>query len=267
MRPIIAALLACLALATLAQAARADDELERTWDAAWVYVPDHGAAGYRQIGVAGLPAYLESPDAAGRTIVLYAHGCDGLNNISAATGRFIAGAGYILVAPNSFARKVKPVSCIPALHQGSLHRAVLGWRQAEIRFAYEKIRAMHAADHSPIMLMGHSEGAITVATIGDLAVAGRIIEGWTCHAGWPEYRGLNAPAGQPVLTLVGEDDPWFTNPVLRGDCGAYMQGHAAHSIVYRAPSSLSDKHWLSVYSDVRRTILAFLQTLRPSEGK
>jgi hypothetical protein len=38
--------------------------------------------------------------------------------------------------------------------------------------------------------MGHSEGAIAVATLDAPPVAARIIEGWTCHAGWPEYRGL-----------------------------------------------------------------------------
>jgi hypothetical protein len=153
-----------------------------------------------------------------------------------------------------------------ATRLGSLHREVLGWRDAEIGFAFDKLRRMDGLSAAPVVLMGHSEGAIAVATNADLPVAGRIVEGWTCHAGWHEYRGLNAPAGQPVLAIVGENDPWFRLPALNGDCSAFMQGGSSRSIVYRAPNYLSDKHWLSSDSDVRRDILSFIQDITETNG-
>src|SRR5262249_36530800 len=114
-----------------------------------------------------------------------------------------------------------------------------------------------------VILMGHSEGAITVATIEGVPAAGRIIEGWTCHAGWSEYRGLHAPADQPVLALSSEKDPWFRDPVLAGDCGAYMKNTTLQrSIVYRKPSYLADKHWLSSDQDVQAIILDFIRSAR-----
>lgn len=246
-----------LALAAGAAARAAETEVQRTWEAAWVFAPEEGAAGYARLSVAELAGYLAT--ASPRALVVYAHGCDGLSEISAATGRFLAQAGVLTVAPDSFARTTKPVSCDPSIPRGGLHRAVLGWRQAEMRFAADRLHAL--APDLPLILMGQSEGGTTVATIADTAAAGRVIEGWTCHAGWPEYRGLNAAEGQPVLSLVGEDDPWFRLPVLHGDCGAFMRGTAQRSVVYRAPSYLAGKHWLSADRAVQKTILDFILTV------
>ena len=232
----------------------AGTEVQRSWDAAWVFAPAEGAAGYARLGVAELAEYLAT--ASPRALVVYAHGCDGLSEISAATGRFLAQAGVLMLAPDSFARADKPKSCDPTIPRGGLHRAVLGWRQDEMRFAVEHLRAL--APGLPLILMGQSEGGITTATIADIGADGRVIEGWTCHSGWPEYRGLNAPAGQPVLSLVGQGDPWFRLAVLHGDCGAFMQGPEQRSIVYRPPSHLAGKHWLSADRGVQKTILDFI---------
>lgn len=234
-------------------------ELERTFLAARVYLPVPSSPWVRQVDVAalmrdGLPAG-DPPKA----VILYAHGCDGLSRITDSSGWFLARAGYAVIAPDSFARLDKPVSCEPSRHRGSLHRGVLGWRQAELRHAVQRIRGLSSFARLPVVLVGHSEGAITVATLGGVAAAARVIEGWTCHAGWPEYKGLNAPAGQPVLALLGAVDPWFTLPVLKGDCGSLMiPSDLTRSIVYRAPHALHDQHWLSFDREVQDEILAFL---------
>ena len=234
-------------------------ELQRTWDAAWVFAPDASAAGYARLRGSDLRQRFEPGVAPPAAIVLHAHGCDGLSEISAASGRFLAQSGYLVVEPDSFARRDKPVSCKPARHLGGLHRAVLGWRHDEMRFAAAKLEQIKSLAGLPLILMGHSEGAIAVATIADLPSAARIVEGWTCHAGWPEYRGLAAPPDEPVLALVGADDPWFRAPVLKGDCGAFMHGAAQHSIVYHSPNYLAGKHWLSSDPEVRETIIGFIR--------
>ncbi len=229
-------------------------ELSHTWQQALVYVPS-GPGKARRITTADLPGFLQRHETP--KIVLYAHGCSGIINIGRESGKFYAAHGYIFVAPDSFARRSKPVSCRPALHRGGLHRAVLAWRQAEITYGLTRLRALPGLKRAPIALVGHSEGGITVATYHGLPVTARIIEGWTCHAGWREYHGLNAPRREPVLSLVGENDPWFRLPELQGDCGAFMDGND-RSYVFRKPNRLHNHHWLSKHLPVREIILKFL---------
>jgi len=244
------AMLALMGLPALADTAQDPAELARSWNNARVWLPDdpRHATGVQALESAAVPG----------AVVIYAHGCDGLSGITDATGRFLARAGHVVIAPDSFAREAKPVSCHPAQQRGSLHRRVLAWRHAELAHAMERIADMRALRGLPLILMGHSEGAITVATIHAPA-ATRIIEGWTCHAGWPEYRGLNAPQDTAVLAMVGENDPWFRLPVLQGDCGAFMHDHPqGRSVVFQPPHSLHNRHYLSGDRDVQALILSFI---------
>lgn len=250
-----AALLSALGLGALADTGADPDELNRTYAAALAYVPD-AQEGARQIEMAALPAYLSGvPDP---RIVVYLHGCSGIIEIAHMAGIMYGDAGYVFVAPDSFARADKPVSCRPEIPQGGMHRAVLGWRQAEAGHAIARLRALPGLADAPIVLAGHSEGGTTVATYRGAPVQARVIEGWTCNAGWPEYKGLNAPEAEPVLSLVARRDPWFRLPVLRGDCGEFMDDNDV-SVVFRKPDPLFDQHWLSRNGDVQATILAFLE--------
>jgi len=259
MLTIAASLALRTALPALADSGSDPAELERTWAAAAVYVPAD-AEGYRRIGSAELPAVLAAHSAPVPAVV-YAHGCAGIDAAAVETGRFLAGAGYVVVAPDSFARASKPRSCDPDRNVGGLHREVLRWRQEEIGHAIRMLRATAPTKIGKVVLMGLSEGGIAVATFADQPVSARIIEGWTCHAGWPEYRGLAAPPNEAVLALLAADDPWWRAPVFDGDCGAFMpSGGLSRSIVYVAPSPLHQNHWLSFDPSVRREILTFLAT-------
>ena len=249
--------LAVLTLMLSIGAAIAQSEVERTWQQAQIWLPGTLNA----VTPADIPA-----DTQAKAVVLYAHGCDGPSRITTVSARFLAAAGYLVAAPDSFARREKPVSCDPTIPRGGLHREVLGWREAELRHAMTRLRAITATRGLPIALMGHSEGGITVATMEAPDAALRVIEGWTCHAGWPEYRGLNAPVDQPVLSLVGAQDPWFRAPVLRGYCRAFMpDGAPMRSVVYRPPGYLAEKHWLTADAEVQATVLDFLSDNLPPE--
>lgn len=243
-------------LGLAAAPASAQSDLERTWGAAQVWLPGMVVA----VSPADIPANLGA-----RAAVVYAHGCEGPSRITTASARFLAEQNLLVVAPDSFARRDKPQSCDPAIPLGGMHRAVLGWRHAELRFAMERLAKLPGTQDLPIVLMGHSEGGIAVATMTAPGAALRIVEGWTCHAGWPEYRGLNAPSGQPVLALVGEKDPWFRVPILSGDCGRFMPADAPmRSVVFRSPDYLAARHWLSSDRDVQRTILDFISDNLPN---
>jgi len=255
-------LLALVCLGPAALAGEADDpaELDRTWRHAQVFLPDASPSGYRSIPAEALAEALAAR-AERLPVVVYAHGCAGLGRASTRTGQFLARAGYLVVAPDSFARADKPASCDPSKRRGGLHRGVLAWRQAEVGHAIAEVGGL--PNTGTVFLMGFSEGGITAATYRGLPVAGRIIEGWTCHAGWPEYRGLNAPLDEPVLAFVAARDPWFKLPVLQGDCGAFMEDRPdSRSVVVRDPPELAVSHWVSKDSGIQAQILAFLQARR-----
>ncbi len=253
----------CLILVALWPAlalARAEDpeELERTWLGAWVFLPDPGVEGFRRVQAEELPAILSAWDEP-LPVVVYAHGCSGHFEATSVVGAFLARAGFLMVAPDSFKRLDKPISCNPTKRQGGLHRGVLAWRHAEVRYAVERLQALPALRQDAVFLWGFSEGGITVATFDGPALTGRIIEGWTCHAGWPEYRGLRAPAEEPILAMIAAKDPWFRLPILQGDCGAFMAGYEdATSVVVEAPPDLALSHWLSKDPEIRERIAGFL---------
>ena len=61
----------------------------------------------------------------------------------------------------------------------------------------------------------------------------RIVEGWTCQAGWYDYAGINAPESEPLLTLVGSKDPWFRDDWSQGSCGRFLsKSNGSRSVVY-----------------------------------
>lgn len=255
-------LLSCLGFG-FSVAARADSgtdpkELERAWLAAKIFVPDSVDAKHSRLLN---PNLLQSTDLSGHSVVVYAHGCAGLDKAASDAGVFLARAGFIVLEPDSFARKIKPQSCDPSIPKGGLHRAVLGWRHAEIDFVVKRLKSMEHRAPAHIFLMGLSEGAIATATYNAEPLSGRIIEGWTCHAGWPEYVGLKSPRTEPVLSLVADRDPWFTLPILKGDCGSYMADRInAKSVVFGQGSSLRESHWLTFDKDVKTMVLTFLET-------
>ncbi|MGD9537187.1 MAG: dienelactone hydrolase family protein [Alphaproteobacteria bacterium] len=253
--------------ACAAPAVDAKDELERTWRAARVHLPGASGPAPRIEALGGPPPGL-APGARLPTVI-YLHGCSGIDVLSEREGGLLAGAGYAVIMPDSFARRHKPKSCDVVSRTGGAHRGVLGWRQDEALNAIERARALPWVDAGNLFLMGFSEGAVTAATLGATGTNARIVEGWTCHAGWPEYVGLNAPEGEPVLALVGANDPWFRLPVLRGDCGAYMErGNGSRSIVFEAPHPLADEHFLSWHDEAGGAIIDFLDRHRaqPSEA-
>jgi dienelactone hydrolase len=251
-------------LAATAAAPEVEVELARTFDRGFVHFRIDGATRSQTIADA-LPALRKLDPFAFRATVVYLHGCDGVNAISTRTADLLAASGYLVFVPDSFARTNKPVSCDVSRFEGGLHREVLAWRQAEAGYALKQVKALPSVDPARIFLMGLSEGAIATATFAGEPLAGRVIEGWTCHAGWPEYRGLAASRGEPVLALSSENDPWFQDPVLRGDCAEYLgpPSPLRRSIVFRPPHPAASQHDLMWNLDARRLVLDFLARAAP----
>ncbi len=135
-------------------------------------------------------------------------------------------------------------------------------RQYDALNAIKNAKQLDWVDSKNIFLVGFSEGGITSATVStdfDSGVNARVIEGWTCHAGWNEYRGINAPSSEAVLALVADQDPWFQDSWTRGSCGTYMNSeNGSRSVVYNTGPLMSN-HSLLDDSDVQNMVLEFLK--------
>jgi len=234
------------------------DELHRTWQAALVRIPKHRQVYAGQINdlpMEALPVKEKLPT------VIYLHGCSGIWWGTYIRLEFFAENGFAVIAPASFARAKYPKSCDPATKRAGLYRETLKMRQYDALNAIRNAKQLDWVDSRNIFLVGFSQGGITSATLStniDTTVNARVIEGWTCHAGWHEYRGVNAPVSEPVLALVADQDPWFQDSWTRGSCGRYMNSeNGSRSMVY-STGSLKDEHSLLDDPDVQNKVLEFL---------
>ena len=228
-------------------------ELKRTWAAAKVRIP-------LDTGILKATMHNLRPMPKGKKFatVIYMHGCNGFWTGTDRRIDFLAKLHFAVIAPNSFARIKVPSSCDPLRHKGGMYRQTLIMRQNEAAFAIREARKISWVDDKNVFLMGFSQGGITTATFSGEPVKARIIEGWGCHAGWPEYHGLNAPVTEPVLSLVSDKDPWFQNPVLQGDCGEFMRNDQSKSIVFKS-GSLRYRHALLEHPEVKKIVKKFLE--------
>lgn len=239
-------------------------EMERTWLAARVRIPRPNG-GY-------INTTMKELNSGSRTItgtwptVIYLHGCTGVWSGTYTRINFLARNGYAVIAPVSFARQKYPKSCDAERHQGGFYRSTLLMRQNDAGYAIAKAKTLPWVDRNNVFLMGLSQGGITTATFFsaslEKSLRARIVEGWTCHAGWVEYKGINAPDNEPVLTLVGSKDPWFQNVWTKGDCTKFIEpSNGSRSVVY-STGYLSTRHELLESREVQETVLEFLEQHR-----
>ena len=228
-------------------------ELKRTWDGAKVRIPlETGVIKASMINLRNVPTEKKFPT------VIYMHGCNGFWTGTDRRVDFLATLQFAAIAPNSFARKKVPTSCEPLTHKAGMYRATLIMRQNEVAYAIREACKLAWVDSKNIILMGHSEGGITTATFTGESVKARIIEGWGCHASWPEYHGLNALKTEPVLSIIGDKDPWLSNLALQGDCGEFTLNEASESIVFKS-GYIRYEHFLLEYPEAKALVRKFLK--------
>jgi dienelactone hydrolase len=231
-------------------------DLERTFDRAMVATPATRAGDVR----IGTPSDLDGLAATRRyAVVLYLHGCTGIGNYTFM--RALAGAGYVVVAPDSMARRFRPLQCDPRTNTGGHNLFVYDFRTAEITYALQRLSAYPWVDWANLFLVGTSEGGVAAALYRGDEFRARVITQWTC-VGAPLVAGIEAPPETPILAIVRGQDPWY-DPARtkgqRGDCGLFMAGRpGSRSIVLEGGAS----HDVFKSSDVVREILRFLQANR-----
>ena len=189
----------------VAPAAAGESEVRKTWDGATVEVIVDGVrirgamAGQRvQAGLAKIPPGLALPT------IIYVHGCTGLTSREESLFRKLALWGFVVVAPDSFARTGRVATCGSRAAQP----ATISLRREEVRYAARQAVAAPWADPDNLFLFGQSEGGWTVTNYGGDEFKARIASGAQC-------RLVRGPT--PLLVVNFANDPWLT----RGDdCNA-----------------------------------------------
>ncbi len=258
--------LGTLCLAALAACAGSPldsrSDLELTWERALVLWP--GEAGGKPLSARfeeeAFARWAESQGGRSWPVVVYLHGCTGYGNFE--FFERLASAGYVVVAPDSFARRFRPLQCDPKTRTGGYNLFVYDFRHAEAAYAVQRLSGAAWADPRNFFLMGASEGGAATALYRGDEFRARVITQWTC-SGRTNVRGLAGPVDAPVLAIVQARDPWYEPsraPNQRGDCGDYMRDRpGSRSIVLD-----SDAH--DVYDDpaIVETILDFVAANRRS---
>jgi len=238
-------------------------DLELTWTHAWVMVPDGKGVERLRMDDRRVAAWTEDSlydPQKGKPypIVIYLHGCTGIGSADARFLDHVVEAGFVVVAPDSMARHFRPLQCDPRTKTGGHNLFVYDFRQAEIDYALQRLKATPWGGESQLFLFGASEGGVAAALYRGDDFSGRIITHWTCHGG-PLIEGISAPLKEPVLSIVESEDPWYDSSRTKGqagDCSAFFMDRSdAQSVV------LSDgkEHNVFLSDKARDAIVDFLK--------
>lgn len=160
------------------------------------------------------------------SVLLFLHGCAGLNAHHVAWAKFIADLGFVVILPDSMARPARPANCTNGKPTWAFPEFAK-YRQQEITYALKQVLDSEWADKNNIFLMGHSEGGIAAAQSPHREFAGVIISAWTCSNSHPNPKvilpGIFSPKDLPILVVAPIRDGWFVGTPVEGRCA----NHAA----------------------------------------
>jgi dienelactone hydrolase len=175
-------------------------DVAKSWENARVYIPG-------QESFATSPKDVKFDKSA--PVVLFMHGCSGIEKTDIAWADFLKEKGYFVVLPNSFARD-RPASCDPRTQRAGLFPAVAEFRLDEARYSMERLKELAWADKANLFLMGHSEGAAIAALSDSPGYRGVIVSAWICTSlRFPKNSGIRVPTDTALLILDHESDPWY----------------------------------------------------------
>lgn len=138
--------------------------------------------------------------------------------------RALAEMGFLVVAPNSFARPDRVEGCDwrRQMRDPEISREMLQqMRLEELRYALARVREAPWALREQIFIAGFDEGADAVLGFTDPAIAGRIAVGAPC------YSAVARDPALPTLVIETEADRWFAEgrePEALGRCRAKLSG-------------------------------------------
>jgi len=168
------------------------EDTARTWTAAEVFLPG------KFFPTTVDDVHLDKP----APVVVYIHGCAGLDTSLRYLAKWLNERGYVVVAPNSFARHERPLNCDSKDKVYGKNLEVLSYREAEIEYAARQLEQLSWADPHRLFLIGHSEGGDAASRTRAKEFRGIVISGSSC------FNGIQAPDDVAALAVYSDNDTW-----------------------------------------------------------
>lgn len=182
--------------------------------------------------------------------VLYLHGCRHSHD-EISYQKLLLDEGFAVWRPDSWARPGRKAYC----GDGNRYKHVL--RREEMTLALEKLHQLPWVDKDRIVVMGYSEGGGAIATWAQPGFAGHIIIGSDCWAAGDFGAAPKAPAGTPVLNIIGENDEYYAPHAGPGSHCA-VDKSVQHSDVIVIPDAMHSVH---SYPVTRNAIKSFIHAV------
>ena len=178
-------------------------------------------------------------------------------------GEWVTQAGYIFVAPDSYAMKDRPSFSSPVPKENYEH--VHAIRQAEVAQAARNLATQSYTDTGEMYLLGVSEGAMAAARYHGKEFKGRLVLSWSCEPGYfTDYPKVGASSKNPFLNIMGgrdfyfgKDAPYNTQYAKNtGNCAAHlsMAGYKNARVIVYPESS----HGVSYNQYMKADVVNFL---------
>lgn len=240
------------------------EELEKTWQGALVHLPDQLGGTFGRLVRDGRldNALLQNGPTEKWPLILFMHYCEGLGHHREDIRR-LSKLGFIVLAPDSFAREHRPLGCYEDREKFIRYfDAAVGFQKAELNYAVQKLSAFDWIDRKNLFLFGSGMGGLVVAHYEGDEFAGHLIEGWGCRGPNPIFDGIWAPPQVRVFTTVSRNTPFLRkNEGFSVDCKTFTdQRTESVSAVLDRPA-----HQVSWYPTSFKPMIKFLMRDRGVE--
>jgi len=232
-------------------------ELEKTWQNALVFMPEPLGSTFGRLVKDGRleNAISQSNKRKKWPLILFMHYCEGLGHHREDIRR-LSKLGFIVIAPDSFARNHRPLGCHEDREKYIRYfDAAVAFQKAELDYAVQKLSAFNWIDRNNLFLFGSGMGGLVVAHYEGSEFAGHLIEGWGCRGPNPIFDGIWALPHIRVFTTVSKNTPFLRkNEGFSVDCKSFTSNRAdSVSVVLERPA-----HQVSWYPKSYKAMIRFL---------
>jgi len=173
-------------------------------------------------------------------VAVFLHGCGGLSATNWLFIELLMNEGFVVIAPDSFARLNRQPQCYAQSSQ------TYRYRIDEARYALSRLTGVSWVDENKLILAGHSEGGEAVGMWSYPGYAALISTGADCD----ETNGkFSASADTPALSLVGSMDPRELTP-----CSVSGRGSGSNARIVKGAD-----HQVYTYPEAQEEIRKFLK--------
>ena len=173
-------------------------------------------------------------------VAVFLHGCGGLAATNWMFFELLLNEGFVVIAPDSFARLNRQPQCYAQSSQ------TYRYRLDEARYALSRLTGVSWVDENKLILAGHSEGGEAVGMWSYGGYSAVISTGADCD----KTNGtFHASASTPALSLIGSEDERELTP-----CNVIGRGSGSNARVIKGAD-----HQVYTHPEAQEEIRKFLK--------